>query len=143
MFNLDNLSSLENDVARDDNVVSFRLASNSSIKWISDNLLDCTPRIISEAVTPDISMRSDTLNETLEPVQMVDLSEKSPEVSIMIQGSQELATNHFLLDPCPETYLATSVASPISSAMTKGNEELGSERILLNPCADPFFSEES
>ena len=65
MFNLDNLSSLENDVARDDNVVSFRLASNSSIKWISDNLLDCTPRIINDAVTPDISMRSDSLNETL------------------------------------------------------------------------------
>ena len=70
---------------------------------------------------------------------MVDLSVKSPEVSIMVQGSQELATNHFLLDPCPETYLATSVASPISSAMTKGNEELGSGKILLNPCADPFF----
>ena len=84
-------------------------------------------------------MRSDSLNETFEPVQMVDLSVKSPEVSIMVQGSQELATNHFLLDPCPETYLATPVASPISSAMTKGNEELGSGKILLNPCADPFF----
>ena len=71
---------------------------------IPNPLLNCTPQIINDAMTPDISMRSDPLDKTSDSLQITDIS-VSAEVSIMVQGKQESTIEKFLLDPCAEPFL--------------------------------------
>ena len=58
----------ETEVASGNN---FPFCDGTSIDMSMPNpLLDCTPQIIIDAMTPDISMRSDSFNKTLDSLQI-------------------------------------------------------------------------
>jgi hypothetical protein len=61
--------------------------------------LDCTPRIINDVMTPNMSIISDT-DKTLEPLKITDIL-ISHEASIMVQDDSNIGS---LLDPCAKPF---------------------------------------
>ena len=79
-----------------------RCGDISVVLSMSNLPLDTTPEIINDALTPDISMRSDSSSKNDESFQIADVS-RIPEASIMINGIQGLP-NDLLLNPRAEPF---------------------------------------
>ena len=88
------------------NVTASRDNFDSSHDSISSStIFDSTPLIINDALTPDISIRSDSQIsfENFE-AQTNDISIISPEVSLMVQGNQAVCKENVLLNPSAEPF---------------------------------------
>ena len=96
---------------------------DSASLLISDALLDCTPRVINDALTPDVSMRSDSTSENFESLQVDETLVKSPEVSLVIQGKSESASIKFPLDPCALSFSPKNkdITQPVVVELEKSN----------------------
>ena len=68
--------------------------------FISDKMLDCTPLVVNDAMTPDMSAIS--FNKSFESSQN-DIS-GTPELSLMFQGNRNIVNENSLLNPIAEPF---------------------------------------
>ena len=87
------------------------------------SLLNFTPLVLNDALTPNISIMSDVQNNTTDSIVVADVSVRIPEASLMINGHEEVVSNKTILDPCAEPFYPNSQNS-VS---------------VLNACAETFF----
>ena len=75
----------------------------------SSHFLDCTPVIINDAMTPDVSIRNDSFDseeemEYFRQLQKNDTSVGCPS-SLIVQGKREVISGTIRLDPCAEPFV--------------------------------------
>ena len=102
-FTISNKSIYTVSSASFDTAASGNNFDSSIDSYISSAILDCTPLIINDVMTPDMSM----IHQNVEPLHIDDISGNYEE-SFMGRGNQELGEGKFLLNANAESFYPKS-----------------------------------
>ena len=94
---------------RNSDITSLIASGSDFDACFDDALLDCTPEIINGAMTPNMSISSDSLSEAFKTPQTTDILVGDPEVPIMVQGDQVESYSVSVLNPCAKSFFPKNV----------------------------------